>query len=176
MTLAIAMALFKIFSQSSVDHGDFESEEKTAEREASIHQQGPVDVPHSDRYISDGDSISSGNEGLKKAQATTIVWTRTALIVAYALYVAISSTERTFRVLTISSIFLIFFVNSLSQQISGRLLPYVTSSFNEHALLSTTTVMSLLIPGVIKLPVAKLMDIFGRIQGFVSMVICTVVG
>lgn len=74
------------------------------------------------------------------------------------------------------SIFLIFFVNSLQQQISGNLLAYVTSSFNEHPLTATTNVVSGLVSGVIQLPVAKLMDIFGRIYGFMLMVFCTVIG
>lgn len=52
----------------------------------------------------------------------------------------------------------------------------MTSAFGEHALLSTTNVLSTLIPGVIKLPLAKLMDIWGRPQGFVAMLVCAVIG
>lgn len=44
------------------------------------------DAPNNDPNISDGESISSGHEGVKKAQATTIVWTRNALIIAYLMY------------------------------------------------------------------------------------------
>jgi hypothetical protein len=33
----------------------------------------------------DGDSIVSSQDGVKKAQATTVVWTRKSLIVVYAL-------------------------------------------------------------------------------------------
>lgn len=73
-------------------------------------------------------------------------------------------------------IFLIFFVNSFQQQISSNLLPYVTSAFEEHPLTATTNVVSTLVAGVIKLPVAKLMDVFGRLQGFVLMVSCAVIG
>ncbi len=73
-------------------------------------------------------------------------------------------------------IFLIFFVNSLQQQISNNVVAYVTSDFGEHPLTSTTNVVSGLVAGVIKLPVAKLMDIFGRIYGFILMVSCTVIG
>ena len=52
----------------------------------------------------------------------------------------------------------------------------MTSSFGEHALLSTTNVLSTLIPGVIKLPLAKMMDIWGRPQGFIAMLVCAVIG
>ena len=71
---------------------------------------------------------------------------------------------------------MIFFVNSLQEQISGNLLPFVTSAFLEHPLTATTNVVSGLVAGVIKLPVAKLMDVFGRPYGFVLMVFCAVVG
>jgi hypothetical protein len=64
----------------------------------------------------------------------------------------------------------------LQQQISGNLLPFVTSAFYEHPLTATTNVVSGLVAGVIKLPVAKLMDIFGRLYGFVLMVFCAVIG
>ena len=50
-------------------------------------------------------------------------------------------------------------MNSLQQQISSNLLPYVTSAFNDHPLTATTNVVSSLVAGVIKLPVAKCMDI-----------------
>jgi fucose permease len=73
-------------------------------------------------------------------------------------------------------IFLIFFVNSLQEQISGNLLPYVTSAFQEHSLTATTIVLYTLIAGVIKLPIAKVMDVWGRPQGFVFMLFCAVIG
>ena len=45
-----------------------------------------VDAPNNELYSSDGESISSGHDGVKKAQATTIVWTRNALLIAYLMY------------------------------------------------------------------------------------------
>lgn len=48
----------------------------------------PVGAPNTEFDSSDGESISSGYDGVKKAQATTIVWTRNALIIAYLLYSA----------------------------------------------------------------------------------------
>lgn len=73
-------------------------------------------------------------------------------------------------------IFLIFFVNSLQQQISNNLVAYVTSAFLDHPLTATTNIVSGLVAGVIQLPVAKLMDIFGRIYGFLLMLFCVVIG
>jgi hypothetical protein len=47
--------------------------------------KSPTEQETKDLYTSDGESISSGQDGVKKAQATTIVWSRKALITAYGL-------------------------------------------------------------------------------------------
>ena len=50
------------------------------------------------------------------------------------------------------------------------LTPYVTSEFQIHSLTSATGVMSSIIGGLTKLPLAKLTDIWGRPQGYMVMV------
>jgi MFS family permease len=59
---------------------------------------------------------------------------------------------------------------------SGLLTPYVTSSFFQHSLTATTGIMSGLIGGLIKLPLAKVIDIWGRPQGFFIMVCFMTIG
>lgn len=76
----------------------------------------------------------------------------------------------------LARIFLIFFVNSLQQQISNNLLQYVVSTFEGQGLAATTGVVSSLVSGIIKLPTAKLMDIWGRPQGYVFMLFNAVMG
>jgi len=72
-------------------------------------------------------------------------------------------------------IFLVFYVNSLQQQITGSLSPYVTSAFNEHPLVATTSILSSIIGAVAKLPIAKIIDIWGRAEGYSLMVfLCTI--
>lgn len=71
---------------------------------------------------------------------------------------------------------MIFFVNSFQQQTSNNLIVYVTSSFTQVYLIPTVGIVSTIVAGVIKLPVAKMMDIFGRPQGYVFMLTCAVLG
>lgn len=47
---------------------------------------------------------------------------------------------------------------------------YVTSSFNQHSLIAATSVMSNIIGGLIKLPLAKVLDIWGRPHGYLLMI------
>ncbi|QIW95945.1 hypothetical protein AMS68_001463 [Peltaster fructicola] len=116
-------------------------------------------VEDSNTRITAPNDLSDGAlDGIKKARATTIVWSRSALIFAYAL------------------IFLIFFVNSLQQQITNNLGNYVVSDFATQGLYPITGVVSQLVAGIIKLPVARLMDIWGRPLGYVVMLFTAVIG
>jgi hypothetical protein len=67
------------------------------------------------------------------------------------------------------SVFLVFFVISMQQQIQFNLSYYVTSSFALLPLTGTTSIMSSVIGGAIKLPTAKFVDLIGRAEGFLIM-------
>jgi len=67
-------------------------------------------------------------------------------------------------------IWIIAFVDSLEQGMGPSLSTYVTSHFRIHSLTSATSVMSSIIGGLTKLPLAKLIDIWGRPQGYIVMV------
>jgi uncharacterized membrane protein len=68
-----------------------------------------------------------------------------------------------------NSIFLVFFVVSMQQQIQFNLQYYVTSSFMLLPLTGTTSILSSVIGGAIKLPTAKFVDLIGRAEGFLIM-------
>jgi hypothetical protein len=78
--------------------------------------------------------------------------------------------------LTVSRMWIVTFVDATQQGASGSLVPYVTSSFQSHSLTAYTGVMSGIIGGVLKLPLAKILDIFGRPQGFALMTAFLIVG
>lgn len=73
-------------------------------------------------------------------------------------------------------IWAIAFIDTMQQGMSTSLLPFVTSSFQQHSLTATTSIMSSLIGGISKLPLAKILDIWGRPQGFALMVACMTLG
>ncbi|TAQ84630.1 hypothetical protein B7494_g7035 [Chlorociboria aeruginascens] len=90
-------------------------------------------------------------DGVKRVEAVTLSWTTKELIVAYA------------------CIFLVFFVVSMEQQIQSNLGVYVTSTFDLLPLYSTTSIVSGIVGGIIKLPTAKFVDLIGRPEGFIIM-------
>lgn len=62
----------------------------------------------------------------------------------------------------------------MQQGTTTALNPYVTSNFEKHSLTAATGIMSSLIGGISKLTLAKILDVWGRPQGYaVSILICT---
>lgn len=97
-------------------------------------------------------------KGVQKAQAMMQLWKKRDLIAIFII------------------IWVIQFVLAFSSGIIGTLTPYVTSSFEQHSLTALTGVISTLIAGLIKLPYAKSIDIWGRAQGFAFMVLSITIG
>ncbi|OAL48126.1 MFS general substrate transporter [Pyrenochaeta sp. DS3sAY3a] len=101
---------------------------------------------------------SNVQSGIQKIEATAVVWTRNTMVIAYIL------------------VWLIYFIESLLTNTSGALVPYVTSAFALHSLTPTVSVLSSVIGGVISLPIAKILDVFGRPQGLITCLVIAVVG
>ncbi len=55
-------------------------------------------------------------------------------------------------------------------------MPYVVSEFSSHSLIPTIAIVSNILSGVLKLPVAKIIDSWGRPQGFASMTLLAALG
>lgn len=73
-------------------------------------------------------------------------------------------------------LYLISFVDYLQNAIDAALNPYITSSFGRHGLLNIGSILSSIIGAVAPLPLAKVIDIWGRVEGFVFMLTICVIG
>jgi MFS family permease len=67
-------------------------------------------------------------------------------------------------------------VTSLDSNTTQVLVPYATSSFNTHSLLSVIGIVSGVMIAVVKAPMAKIGDVFGRMEAFLLSVLLYVVG
>ncbi|KAE8153007.1 major facilitator superfamily domain-containing protein [Aspergillus avenaceus] len=109
---------------------------------------------HESEFIAD--AREGRLHGVAEIEALASVWSTKTLRVGYAL------------------VFLIFFTNSFQQETTSSLSPYVYSAFTNHSLISTTNVLTSIIGGVSKLPIAMLIDVWGRPRGFGIMTgLCT---
>ncbi|KAF2273654.1 MFS general substrate transporter [Westerdykella ornata] len=134
-----------------------DQEQRDEKADASFDKEANASQPRA--LDNDSEEFTpNAQDGVKKIEATTTVWSKRDLIIAYIL------------------IWLIMFVDSMQQGATGSLTAYVTSDFYQHSLTGYTSTMSSIIGGVLKLPLAKVLDIFGRPQGFMLMVAFMVLG
>ncbi|EOD50855.1 putative siderophore iron transporter mirb protein [Neofusicoccum parvum UCRNP2] len=137
-------------------------------REPSVPRASPPCLPGEDSPLLMHNDRGDGPEqhqlagfpknGVEDMEAVRSMWTPTVLAAAYL------------------GVLLVIFGNGLESQASSNLMPYATSEFSEHALVSTVGISSSFIAGVARIPVAKLVDIWGRGEGFVVMVASATLG
>ncbi|KAF3484456.1 siderophore iron transporter mirB [Arthroderma uncinatum] len=96
--------------------------------------------------------------GVQSIEAVTVAWTATALLFAYIM------------------IWLIYFVEGMLSATTGILTPYVTSAFAMHSFTPTVGILSSVIGGVTNLTLAKILDVFGRPQGYLFCIVLATVG
>ncbi|KAI0113572.1 siderophore iron transporter mirB [Nemania sp. FL0031] len=138
-----------------------ESATVPGDKEAAIPDNKEADSTK-ERPVSpegDDDSINKDAQtGVQNIEAITKVWTKRDLYLAYFL------------------IWLVYFVDSIQQGMGSLLTPYVTSAFQEHSLTATTNVAANIIGGVSKLALAKILDVWGRPQGYLLTMCFMVLG
>ncbi|KAL7954653.1 major facilitator superfamily domain-containing protein [Trichoderma compactum] len=140
------MAVEKAPERDNVDGGE------SGKSHLDINVGGPQDSDQDDG------PDSKAQAGVQNIEAITSVWTKSALWTAFVM------------------IWVIYFVDSMQQGTTGNLTPWVTSAFQQHPLTPTVSVMSGIIGGVFKLTLAKVLDIFGRPQGYILSIAFTTLG
>ncbi|KAL3471477.1 major facilitator superfamily domain-containing protein [Aspergillus californicus] len=96
--------------------------------------------------------------GVQDVEAVTLTWSKGALV---GLFI---------------NIWFLYFVNAFQLSVTSSLNPYVTSSFSAHSLSAVPTALGDAFAAATYLPMAKLMDVWGRAEGFLFMVIFLTMG
>ncbi|CUM49433.1 uncharacterized protein AC631_05448 [Debaryomyces fabryi] len=91
--------------------------------------------------------------GVQKAEAAVLVWSRPALYSTYAW------------------IWICFFMLALHSSISGTVMRYAYGDLGNAPQVSTAGMLSSIIGGVLKLPCAKILSIWGRTVGFYFLLV-----
>ncbi|KAI0013915.1 siderophore iron transporter mirC [Xylariaceae sp. FL0662B] len=97
-------------------------------------------------------------DGVKTIEAISMSWTKWSLIAAYF------------------SIFLMALTTSLEGQVTYSVVAFATSSFSSHSLLATVYVVQGVVNAVIKPPMAKIADVFGRLEAFTICIVLYILG
>ncbi|KAI9706769.1 MAG: hypothetical protein M1820_004739 [Bogoriella megaspora] len=115
-------------------------------------------VPDEDTRSESSESSEEAQAGVKRIEAVSTVWTIWSLTFAYI------------------GLYLMAFSTSLEQQTTINLTAFATSAFSEHSLVATVLVIQGVIQAVIKPPMSKIADVFGRFEAFSISVFIYVIG
>ncbi|WZH46813.1 major facilitator superfamily domain-containing protein [Fusarium acuminatum] len=122
----------------------------TTDHEKSPNIESPTDGNSS--VAEDALPAEDVTEGVKNMEAITLVWTRSSLI---GLFICI---------------WFVYLLNAFQSSTVGSLVPYVTSSWGDHSLLNVIDVVASSMTAAVFIPLAKLLDLWGRAEGYLLMV------
>lgn len=103
-------------------------------------------------------SRESAQAGVRRVEAISSTWSKWSLYVAYV------------------GIALLAFSTSLEGQVTSNLTIYATSAFKAHSLVSTVLVVQGVVLSIVKPPMSKIADVFGRFEAFCLSVLLYVIG
>ncbi|KAJ9151333.1 Siderophore iron transporter mirB [Pleurostoma richardsiae] len=96
--------------------------------------------------------------GVHDVEAVTLTWSKASLIAVFL------------------NIWLLYFVNAFQSTILSNLLPFVTSDFESHSLLNVIYIVADAMSAAVFIPMAKIMDVWGRAEGFLIMTVFATLG
>ncbi|KEF62074.1 uncharacterized protein A1O9_00046 [Exophiala aquamarina CBS 119918] len=120
-------------------------EAETGTVDASATGKSNEDIPAEDAQM-----------GVKKIEAVTLAWSKKALATILIL------------------IWLLTLVNNFKSTIVLSLTPFATSDWSTHSLLTVIGIVSNTMTAAVYIPMAKMLDVWGRAEGFLLMLcLCT---
>ncbi|KAF3388423.1 Siderophore iron transporter mirB [Penicillium rolfsii] len=111
------------------------------------------DVPQTTIVHSDGEET-----GVKKAEVVLLVWSKTAIWAIYAW------------------IWVCFFMLAFHSSIGSNAIFNAYANFKTAPEISTSAILATVVGGVIKLPVAKILNIWGRAEALIIFTVVFIVG
>ncbi len=72
--------------------------------------------------------------------------------------------------------FMLYFVNAFQTAVVYSLMPYATSDFESHSLLTVINIVANAMSAAVYIPLAKMLDLWGRAEGFLLMIAFATLG
>ncbi|KAF4987555.1 hypothetical protein FGRMN_10307 [Fusarium graminum] len=121
-------------------------------------EQTQTSAVMNDGGSSDFESDGEYQQGVERVRAITSVWSKKTLISMFVM------------------LYLISFVDMIMNYVDSALNPYITSSFGAHGILNIGSILASIIGACAPLPLAKAIDVWGRVEGFAFMMVVCLVG
>ncbi|RAL08046.1 MFS general substrate transporter [Aspergillus homomorphus CBS 101889] len=96
--------------------------------------------------------------GVQKAEAAALVWTKKAIAITYGW------------------IWVCYFMLALHEYIGSNVLYYAYSNFQSASQVTTAYILATIIGGVLKLPIGKLLGLWGRAEGLIVFLCVYILG
>ncbi|RDW66569.1 siderophore iron transporter mirB-like protein [Coleophoma cylindrospora] len=117
------------------------------------HGEPASEEPEKDVLPTEG-----AQRGVQHIEAVTLTWTKPMLVAIFI------------------NMWLLYFVNAMQASILTNLVPYATSEFETHSLLTVIYIVANAMSAAVYIPLAKMLDLWGRAEGFALMVAFATIG
>ncbi|KAL4967073.1 siderophore iron transporter mirB [Aspergillus stella-maris] len=114
----------------------------------------PLDQPSFPRAPEGSDQ----QDAIRVADAITTTWSKKSLIITYA------------------SMWMLYFVNGLNNNLTSNLSAYITSDFSAHSLLTVISVVVNVMSAAWLMPIAKVLNLWDRTVGVCIMILIAIMG
>lgn len=153
------MARFPRFRRAQEDTATEVAADTLANDEKSNPIAGAAAVNSSSASGSEPEFVTEGAQrGVRNVEAVALTWSKRSLVLVFIL------------------MFLLYFVNAFQSTILGNLAPFVTSEWESHSLLSVIYIVSNSMTAAMYIPLAKILDLWGRAEGFATMAVFATLG
>ncbi|KAI0123171.1 putative transporter [Xylariales sp. AK1849] len=142
---------------STFDDPEIEMSSDTVAHNKEAGAGFPDDAAN-DRSHGEAAPSEDTQRGVKKIEAVTLTWTKKSLA---ALLIFI---------------WLLFLTNGFRLSVLASLTPFVTSSFQSHSLLTVISIVANAMTAAVYIPMAKMLDVWGRAEAFLLMVAFSTLG
>ncbi|KAH8161480.1 hypothetical protein CIB48_g6756 [Xylaria polymorpha] len=131
----------------------------TVNKTPSIHEDAPTVAVAGDPDKLDLEQPSEQlQRGVQDVEAVTKNWSKAALISVFA------------------NIWALYLVNAFQSSILYDLIPYAASDVSSHSLLNVTYVIAGAVSAAVFIPLSKIVDVWGRAEGFLLMIVFATLG
>ncbi|KAF7871962.1 uncharacterized protein EAF02_009067 [Botrytis sinoallii] len=124
----------------------------------TISPSSANDVPISEQAEKDVLPTETAQRGVQEVEAVALTWTKPMLVAVFL------------------NMWLLYFVNAMQSSICYNLIPFATSAFESHSLITVINIVANAMTAAIYIPLAKMLDLWGRAEGFLLMVLFSTIG
>ncbi|CVK95610.1 related to major facilitator MirA [Fusarium mangiferae] len=126
---------------------------------AAMNEKDQEAGKYPDETGSASDAVTeNAQHGVKAVEATTLAWSKKALAGVFVF------------------MWLIYLTNGFQSQINYTLVPYASSEWESHSLIPVIGIVANCMTAAVYIPLSKILDIWGRAEGFLLMVTFATIG